>query len=234
MIRLIQSGLMFGNLVHISSPALVERYNRALQHLASKTTALTDFHIDISGYSPEIGDELGDPLYLNPNGVNRQFILLTPEQKRAPLLNVKFSTSRPILREFIEANEAQLFALTATDAVAGELVNSVFKLRSPADLFTLRKIEIEADTVGGTLKNADKLAAMIERFKTETQARDAGAGRAEAASSEIQNRPSRSLPASCTIHSAIDCGLGITGRSLRQKDFRERAVWRPVSMASTW
>ncbi|MCU9838925.1 hypothetical protein OEZ49_14195 [Ruegeria sp. WL0004] len=170
MIRLIQSGLMFGNLVHISSPALVERYNRALQHLAGKTTALTDFHIDISGYSPEIGDELGDPLYLNPNGVNRQFILLTPEQKRAPLLNVKFSTSRPILREFIEANEAQLFALTATDAVAGELVNSVFKLRSPADLFTLRKIEIEADTVGGTLKNADKLAAMIERFKTENDA----------------------------------------------------------------
>ncbi|MCE8517334.1 hypothetical protein KBY31_11470 [Ruegeria pomeroyi] len=170
MIRLIQSGLMFGNLVHISSPALIERYNRALQHLAGKTTALTDFHIDISGYSPEIGDELGDPLYLNPNGVNRQFILLTPEQKRAPLLNVKFSTSRPILRDFIEANEAQLFALTATDAVAGELVNSVFKLRSPSDLFTLRKIEIEADTVGGTLKNADKLAAMIERFKTENDA----------------------------------------------------------------
>ncbi|MGV6806046.1 MAG: DUF6638 family protein, partial [Ruegeria sp.] len=48
MIRLIEKGLMFGNLVHISSPALVERYNRALQHLAGKTTALTDFHVDIS------------------------------------------------------------------------------------------------------------------------------------------------------------------------------------------
>ena len=31
--RLIKSGLMFGNLVHVSSPALVERYNRALRHL---------------------------------------------------------------------------------------------------------------------------------------------------------------------------------------------------------
>ncbi|WP_171097842.1 DUF6638 family protein [Ruegeria sp. HKCCD7255] len=170
MIRLIEKGLMFGNLVHISSTVLVERYNRALQHLSGKTTALADFHIDISGYSPEIGQELGDPLYLNPNGVNRQFILLTTEQKRAPLLNVKFSTSREILRDFIEQNEAQLFALTATDAVAGELVNSVFKLTTPVDLLTLSKIEIEADTVGGTLRKAEQLAEMVEQFKTEEDA----------------------------------------------------------------
>ncbi len=170
MIRLIEKGLMFGNLVHISSPALVERYNRALRHLAGKTTALTDFHVDISGYSPEVGIELDDPLYLNPNGVNRQFILLTTEQKRAPLLNVKFSTSRDILREFIEMNEAQLFALTATDAVAGELVNSVFKLTTPNDLLNLRKIEIEADTAGGTLRKAEQLAGMVEQFKTEEDA----------------------------------------------------------------
>ncbi|NOD32005.1 DUF6638 family protein [Ruegeria atlantica] len=170
MIRLIEKGLMFGNLVHISSPALVERYNRALQHLAGKTTALTDFHVDISGYSPEVGIELEDELYLNPNGVNRQFILLTTEQKRAPLLNVKFSTSRDILRDFIEMNEAQLFALTATDAVAGELVNSVFKLTTPRDLLNLRKIEIEADTIGGTLRKAQQLAGMVERFKTEEDA----------------------------------------------------------------
>ena len=58
--RLIEKGLMFGNLVEVSSPQLVERYNRALKHLAGKTTTLTDFHIDISGYSPEVGDELGD------------------------------------------------------------------------------------------------------------------------------------------------------------------------------
>ncbi|KIC46280.1 hypothetical protein RA28_00195 [Ruegeria sp. ANG-S4] len=170
MIRLIEKGLMFGNLVHISSPALVERYNRALQHLAGKTTALTDFHVDISGYSPEVGIELEDELYLNPNGVNRQFILLTTEQKRAPLLNVKFSTSRDILREFIEMNEAQLFALTATDAVAGELVNSVIKLTTPRDLFNIKTIEIEADTAGGTLRKSEQLAGMVERFKTEEDA----------------------------------------------------------------
>ncbi|WP_417524594.1 DUF6638 family protein [Marinovum sp.] len=168
--RLIQSGLMFGNLIRVDSPALVDRYNRALKHLAGQQTALGEFHIDISGFSPEIGDELDDPLYLNHNGVNRQFILLTTEQKAAPLLNATFSTSRAILRQFIETNEAQLFALTARDAVAGELVNSVFTLTSPQRLFDIRKITVEADTTGGTLKQALALAAMVDEFKTREDA----------------------------------------------------------------
>jgi hypothetical protein len=165
--RLISAGLMFGNLVEVSSPALIERYNRAMKHLTGKTTALTDFHIDISGYSPEIGDELQDDLYLNPNGCNRQFILLTTAQKNAPLLNIKFSTSRGILTQFIEQNEAQLFALTARDAVAGELQNSVYEVPTAAKLFDIRQITVEADTIGGHVADAGKLAALIERFRRE-------------------------------------------------------------------
>jgi hypothetical protein len=30
--RLVEKGLMFGNLIEIATPALVERYNRALKH----------------------------------------------------------------------------------------------------------------------------------------------------------------------------------------------------------
>ena len=165
--RLIEKGLMFGNLIRVDSPVLVERYNRALRSLTGKQTALDEFHVDISGYSPEIGAELGDELYLNHRGVNRQFILLTTEQATAPLLNAKFSTSRGILKQFIERNRAQLFALTARDAVAGELVNSVYSAETPAKLFDIRKITIEADTTGGTVATAKKLGAMIDRFKSE-------------------------------------------------------------------
>ncbi|MCX7558448.1 hypothetical protein OS190_02640 [Sulfitobacter sp. F26204] len=165
--RLIKHGLMFGNLFHVHSPALVDRYNRALHHLTGKRTDLTDFHIDISGYSPEVGDDLSDHAYLNHQGVNRQFILLSMEQRTAPLLNMKFSTSRAILQDFIAENEAQLFALTARDAVAGELVNSVYDVTTPARLFDIRRVEIEADTTAGTVKDAEKLGAMVDRFKTE-------------------------------------------------------------------
>ena len=168
--RLIEKGLMFGNLIEVASPALVERYNRALRHLTGKTTKLKDFHIDISGYSPEIGHELNDHLYLNPNGCNRQFILLTTEQKTAPLLNAKFSFSRGILRDYIEANEARLFALITRDAVAGELMNSVFDLSSPARLFDIHRVEVEADTTGGDVRNARALQQRIERFRTEDDA----------------------------------------------------------------
>lgn len=168
--RLIEKGLMFGNLIRVDSPVLVDRYNRALKHLTGKTTELEDFHVDISGYSPEIGDELDDTLYLNHDGVNRQFILLTTEQKTAPLLNVQFSTSRGILRQFIAQNEAELFALTARDAVAGELVNSVFVADTAARLFDIRQITVEADTTEGTVATAAKLGKMIDQFKSEPDA----------------------------------------------------------------
>lgn len=164
--RLIQRGLMFGNLIRVDSPALIERYNRALKGLAGKQTKLTEFHIDISGFSPEIGEEFKDPLYLNPNGCNRQFIILTVDQKTAPLLNAMFSTSRGILRQFISDNEAKLFALTAHDAVAGELMNSVYDISDPARLFDIRKIVIEADTTQSHVKNARELAEKIDHFQT--------------------------------------------------------------------
>ncbi|MFN3252942.1 DUF6638 family protein [Roseibium album] len=167
MMRLVRHGLMYGNLVEVSSPSMVGRYNRALEHLTGKQTDLKEFHIDISGFSPEIGDEFDDPLYLNPNGCNRQFILLNVAQKTAPLLNAHFSTSRSILRRFIEDNEEQLFALSIRDAVVGELVNTIFSIRTPLDLFDIRTIDVEADTVGGHVEAGDELTDKIQRFMTE-------------------------------------------------------------------
>ena len=163
--RLIEKGLMFGNLIRVDSPVLVARYNRALMSLTGKRTALAEFHVDISGFSPEVGAELDDQLYLNHKGVNRQFILLTTEQETAPLLDAKFSTSRGILKQFIEQNRAQLFALTTRDAVAGELVNSVYSVDSAARLFDIRRITIEADTTEGTVRTVAKLRGLIDQFK---------------------------------------------------------------------
>lgn len=170
MMRLVKKGLMFGNLIEVSSPALVERYNRALKHLIDRETSLTGFHIDMSGYSPEIGDEFEDQLYLNPKGCNQMFILLTTDQMKAPLLNSQFSTSRSILRQYIEENEDQLFALTAREAVAGELMNSVFHISSPSDLLHINQIEIEADTIAEHVAEAHQLSEQIDQFMTEDDA----------------------------------------------------------------
>lgn len=170
MMRLVKNGLMFGNLIEVASPALVARYNRALKNLIGKETALTEFHIDISGYSPEIGDEFEDDHYLNPNGCNQQFILLTTDQKTAPLLGSAFSTSRSILRNYIFENEEELFALTAREAVGGELMNSVFEMNSPSDLFKINQIHIEADTSQEHVAEAETLQTHIDRFTSEDDA----------------------------------------------------------------
>ena len=117
-----------------------------------------------------MGDELGDMDYLNPGGCNRQFILLSLAQRDAPLLEMRFSTSADILRGFIAANEAQLFALTARDAVAGELQNSVYSVPEPARLLDIRSVTVEADTTTGTVRDATALDALIARFRDEPDA----------------------------------------------------------------
>lgn len=170
MMRLVKNGLMFGNLIEVISPALVARYNRALKHLIGKQTQLTEFHIDICGYSPEIGDEFGDNQYLNPNGCNQQFILLTIDQKTAPLLRTQFSTSRSILRDYIDDNEDELFALTAREAVTGELMNSVFEVSSLKDLFQINHIEVEADTIGAHVADAKILQDHMDIFMSKEDA----------------------------------------------------------------
>ncbi|WP_208021240.1 DUF6638 family protein [Paracoccus alkanivorans] len=168
--RLIEKGLMFGNLIRVDSAAWTGLYNRALKKLIGRETALTEFHIDISGHSPEIGDELGDMDYLAPKGGNRHFILLTTEQKTAPMLNADLSVLREVLRRFITDNESQLFSLTARDAVIGEIDDQIWQLQSPADLPDIRRLRVSADTTGNHVAEADKLTAMIEQFRSDPDA----------------------------------------------------------------
>lgn len=164
--RLIEKGLMFGGLIRVDSAAWVGLYNRALKKLIGRETALTEFHIDLSGQSPEIGDELGDMDYLRPAGGNRQFILLTTEQKSAPLLASDLSVLRDVLRRFIAENESQLFSLTARDAVVGEVDDLVWQVATPADLMQIDRLKISADTTGSHLAESDRLTALIEQFRT--------------------------------------------------------------------
>ena len=82
MMRLLEKGLIFAELFPVDTPAMVARYNEALKKLTGKQTKLTEFMVDISGFAPEIADELEDPFYLNPHGVNRQFILACRPSRR--------------------------------------------------------------------------------------------------------------------------------------------------------
>ncbi|MGI9400142.1 MAG: DUF6638 family protein, partial [Rhizobiaceae bacterium] len=63
--RLIDNELIFGRLLEISEPHLVERYEKALEGFGIKPPGLKKFRIDMAGFSPEIAEALGDADYLD-------------------------------------------------------------------------------------------------------------------------------------------------------------------------
>ena len=163
-------GLRYGQLIEVRNRSMRERYNRALEHLTGQTTALPAFHIDLSGFSPQVAEELGNPLYLNPHGVNKKFILLTTGQARLPALDTQFTSSATILKRFIADNREPLFALSTRDVVYGELQNSTYKIDSLADLLSINRIRVEVHTTKDIVAKAGELTALIARFREDDDA----------------------------------------------------------------
>ena len=86
--------LIYGRLLPVDEPHLIERYNKALVGVwAASRPSSTSFDIDRTGFSPQIAEELGDYQYLDPNEVNRRFIILTPDQIDLPVVHTAFSNT---------------------------------------------------------------------------------------------------------------------------------------------
>ncbi|MCB1453156.1 MAG: hypothetical protein KDJ43_05890, partial [Rhizobiaceae bacterium] len=120
--------LIYGRLLPISEPHLIERYNKALKAFGLRPTALDGFEIDRTGFSPQIAAELDDPHYLDPNEVNRRFIILTPQQIDLPVVHTAFSNTSQLVYEFMSRNARAIDALTIKDVIYGEIEDSVSKV----------------------------------------------------------------------------------------------------------
>ena len=166
--KLLDTGLRYGNLVHLTSKALVRRYKSALERLTGKTTDMEDFHVDISGFSPEIATVLGRD-YLNHNGCNRQFILVTMDQLGAPLLEARFSVSKTILSRFFEENKGRLEYILGHDALCGEIENSVFQIEKPEDLLAVDEVFMVYETATGLFAKSKELLGKVEEFESDPE-----------------------------------------------------------------
>src|SRR5690606_29791460 len=133
--------LIYGRLLPVGEPHLVERYNKALVAFGLKPTALASFEIDRSGFSPQIAAELGDPNYLDPNEINRRFIILTPAQQDLPVVHTAFSNTSQLLYEFFDRNARAIDALTIKDVIYGEIEDSVSKVEDIEDLLSINQVE---------------------------------------------------------------------------------------------
>ena len=124
-----ENDLIFGRLLKIEEPHLIARYNKALDAFGVPQTKLASFEIDRTGFSPQIAGELDDEQYLDPNGVNRRFIILTPAQIELPVVHTAFSNTSQLVYEFMMANARAINAITIKDGVYGEIEEQVNQVR---------------------------------------------------------------------------------------------------------
>lgn len=164
--RLLEAELIYGRLLPVDEPHLVERYNKALDGFGMRRTALTRFRIDMTGFSPEIADELGDRDYLDPNRVNRRFIIMTPEQVNLPVVHTSFSNTAALMHEFFEANARAINAITIRDALYGEIEDSVSTVDDIDDLLSINEVRFKVLSAEDMLGKAAELRALVDRLKT--------------------------------------------------------------------
>jgi hypothetical protein len=162
--------LIYGRLLPVDQQHLIDRYNKALTAFGLAPTRLQSFEIDRTGFSPQIAEELGDPLYLDPGEVNRRFIILTPSQIDLPVVHTAFSNTSQLVYEFMSANQRVIDALTIKDVIYGEIEDSVSKVEDIEDLLSINQVEFRVLSAEDVLGKATELATLVDKLKQEPEA----------------------------------------------------------------
>ena len=165
--RLYDNELIYGRLLEISEPHLIDRYNTALKAFGFKPVKLEKFSVDQTGFSPEVAKFLGDQLYLDPLEVNRRFIILTPAQEELPVVHTAFSNTAQLMHEFFAGNSRAINALTIRDVIYGEIEDSVAEVRSIEDLLSIEDVQFKMQAGDGLLDKAAELRNLADRLTGE-------------------------------------------------------------------
>jgi len=154
----------------IDEPHLIERYNRALKAFDLKPVELDSFRIDMTGFSPEVAETIGDEDYLDPKKVNRRFIILSPEQATLSVVHSSFSNTRDLMLDFFERNRRVLYALTIKDVVFGEIEDNIYEVDDIDDLLSIEQVEFKIGTHENLTEKTNQLNMMIDRLLKEPDA----------------------------------------------------------------
>ena len=162
--RLLEADLIYDRLLPVTEPHLIERYNKALAGFGLPPTKLNTFDIDMLGFSPQIAVELNDEDYLDPNKVNRRFIIMTPEQENLPVVHTSFSNTAGLMHEFFDANARAINAVTIRDALYGEIEDTVSVVDSIEDLLSINEVTFRVLSAEDMLGKAAELRNLSDRL----------------------------------------------------------------------
>lgn len=165
-----ENELIYGRLLEIQEPHLIERYNKALTAFGLEPTKRAMIEIDRTGFSPQVAEDLDDVHYLDPNQVNRRFIILTPQQVDLPVVHTAFSNTSQLVYEFMTSNARVINALTIKDVIYGEIEDSVARVRDIEDLLSINQVEFRVLSAEDTTGKASELAMLVDRLKQEPDA----------------------------------------------------------------
>lgn len=154
MIDLINSGLFGSNLIEIKSPKLIARYNNALKSMGLETTKLNNFSIDKIGWSPEISNEKNDIFYLTHSLANPMAIILTIEQKSAPIYFPYHSFDKYMMDDLFDKFSNQIMDITTQEAIWLDLDNGVSRYLVISDLLLIDSVELKMDTPGKIVEHS--------------------------------------------------------------------------------
>jgi hypothetical protein len=113
---------------------------------------------------------LGDWDYLDPNRVNRRFIILTPEQEGLPVVHTSFSNTAGLMHEFFHANARAISAVTIKDALYGEIEDSVATVDHIEDLLSINEVNFKVHSAEDILGKAAELRSLSDRLLSQPDA----------------------------------------------------------------
>jgi hypothetical protein len=168
--RLLEAELIYGRLMPVNEAYLIARYNKALKGFGLPETQLAEFDIDMTGFSPQIAAELGDRDYLDPNRVNRRFVILTPGQEQLPVVHTSFSNTAALMHEFFNANARAINAVTIKDALYGEIEDSVSTVDHIEDLLSINEVHFKVYSAEDILGKAAELRELADMLVSKPDA----------------------------------------------------------------
>jgi len=167
---LVHAGLHGAGLIEISTPVLVGRYNGCLERLGIEPTKLDRFRIDGVGWSPEVAEEKENASYLCHGVANQMAVILTPDQRRAPIYHPFSSFERRMVDAFFSMFEVEIADITATNGIALTIDQGLTELVSPQDILLIDHVDLHAATDGILGEQARHQAALVDRFMNKKEA----------------------------------------------------------------
>ena len=152
---------------------LAKKYNHVLKEAFGFECDVDSFRVDKRGLSPELCAylkkkypdklEFGEN-YLNIGSANQFIIIVSPDQKSAPLIAQQTSYENGLIDSMYEKARHTIEEVTQDELLFGEIENRINVFRTADDLLRLRMVEVTLDTIDHTVVSILELGEMAARI----------------------------------------------------------------------